>query len=368
MSEKQVEELNDGSDILNISDEDLMNMGEAPTTEVYEEEEEEEILEEAVEDSEDEDEDLEEEESIDNSAFDNQKVTEDNTQSQPEEKPSKEESLDKGDDSVDYKAVYEELFKPFKANGKMIQVKSADEVKQLMQMGANYNKKMAGIKDQLPYMKMLERNNLLDENRLSYAIDLLNGDQAAISKLIADNKIEVYDLDAEKGDRYSPSYKGVSQQELALAEVVEDIKDSPNYEKTVEIATTIWDNPSQQFIVENPEVLKIIEEHIGNGIYDTVWAEVERQQTYGQLQGMTSLQAYKYVGDRLNEQGTFSEVNNSGQSNEAKAQERELINKKKQATQKPRGAGGKSTKQNVIDPLSLSDEEFEKLAGAGHLM
>ena len=43
------------------------------------------------------------------------------------------------------KEVYNKVFAPFRANGKEIQVKSVDDVISLMQMGANYNKKMASI-------------------------------------------------------------------------------------------------------------------------------------------------------------------------------------------------------------------------------
>ena len=43
---------------------------------------------------------------------------------------------------VDYKALYEQVTAPFKANGKTISIQSVEEATQLMQMGANYTKKM----------------------------------------------------------------------------------------------------------------------------------------------------------------------------------------------------------------------------------
>lgn len=379
MSDTQNQELDSNSDIYGLSDEDLMNMPSPPVQEVLEdtEEQEDEVIQDEVVDEEQESEEVEEEEELeyseeepatDNSVFDNEEEDGNNTEVESEEKPSKEESSKDDTTEVDYKAIYDQVFKPFKANGKEIKVRTPEEVIQLMQMGANYNKKMTGIKEQLPYLKMLERNNLLDEDKLSYAVDLLNGDKAAISKLIKDNEIELYDLNEEQGEGYAPSYKGVSKQEMELADVVEDIKESPNYERTVEVATTLWDAPSQQFIVENPGILRIIEQHISNGIFDKVWEEVEHKQSFGELQGLSSLQAYKLVGDTLNEQGTFNDTTQEQAPDTSKEKQREVINRKKQATQKPRVARTKTNNNNAIDPLSLSDEEFEKLSGAQHLM
>lgn len=44
--------------------------------------------------------------------------------------------------AVDYKAGYEQIMALTKANGKTMQVKSVEEAIQLMQMGANYTRKM----------------------------------------------------------------------------------------------------------------------------------------------------------------------------------------------------------------------------------
>lgn len=380
MSDDKQVELEDNADILELSDEEIMNMASPPeshqsTQEQEKEYEDDDDDDEELEsdssehDEEDEDEDLEDEEDEDeseesdgNTPFDNEEESGNNT---PKEKPSKEESSKSG---IDYKQVYEEVFKPFKANGKEIKVNSAQEVIQLMQMGANYNKKMAGIKDQLPYLKMLEKNELLDEDKLSYAVDLLSGDKAAIAKLIKDNEIDLYDLDEDTGDSYKPTYKGVSQQEIAVSSAIDDLRDSPSFDRTMEVATGVWDNASQQFIVNNPSVLGVLEQHISSGIFDTVWAEVERLEGIGELAGLNSLEAYKVVGDYLSEQGAFGEADQSTtQTTKAKEQKREETNRKKQATQKPKGSTRSSSKKDVINPLSLSDEEFMK-QGMEHLM
>ena len=376
MSDEKDYELDDEA-LLELSDEELLNLASPP--EVASEEVDEEDYEE---DSYDEDEDNDEDDyddgpsndsdpfigdSSDDSNFDNENEYTDNDdyEDEAEEKPSKGESSKAT--NVDYKAVYEQIFAPFKANGKEIQVRSADEVIQLMQMGANYNKKMAGIKEQLPILKLLERNDLLDQNKLSYAIDLLNGDQAAIAKLLKDSEIDLYDIDEDSAESYVPTPRSVSEQELALSEVIEDIRESDAYEKTIQVATELWDRASQQFIVENPQVLRVIEQHISSGIFDTVWQEVERQHLLGKLTELNSLEAYKVVGDYLNEQGVLGGGNPKQSRQTAKQQQQDNTRRKKQATQRPKGASGRKRNKDVINPLSLSDEEFEKL-GAEHLM
>jgi len=80
-----------------------------------------------------------------------------------------------------------EITAPFRANGKDMQIDSVEDVRKLMQMGANYNKKMAAIKPNLKFIKMLENNDLLNEESISYLIDLQKKDPAAIKKLLKDS-------------------------------------------------------------------------------------------------------------------------------------------------------------------------------------
>lgn len=98
-----------------------------------------------------------------------------------EENPSNEVPQESEDDSgttteeggIDYKAVYEKLLKtPFKADGREISINTPDEAIALMQKGVSYSKKMASLKPNLKIIKMLEKNGLLDEGKLSFYIDL----------------------------------------------------------------------------------------------------------------------------------------------------------------------------------------------------
>ena len=69
---------------------------------------------------------------------------------------SNEDSTDTKEDTpetkeFDYESAYKKVSEPFKANGVDIQVKEPDDIVRLMQMGANYQKKMSQLK---PHLKM----------------------------------------------------------------------------------------------------------------------------------------------------------------------------------------------------------------------
>ena len=62
--------------------------------------------------------------------------------------------------AVDYKTEYERLLAPFKANGRDISVKGVDDAITLMQMGANYNKKMAALKPNLKLLNFIRTKKI----------------------------------------------------------------------------------------------------------------------------------------------------------------------------------------------------------------
>ena len=51
-----------------------------------------------------------------------------------------------------------------------------------MQMGAGYGRKLQDMQPHLKTLRMLEKNNLLDEGKLSYLIDLDQKNPDAIKK------------------------------------------------------------------------------------------------------------------------------------------------------------------------------------------
>ena len=273
-------------------------------------------------------------------------------------------------EGINYEAEYKRLLAPFKANGREVQVQSVDDAIALMQMGANYNKKMQALKPNLALLKLLENNGLLSEEKISYLIDLSKNDAGAINKLVKDSGIDPMDLDAEKAAGYKPTVHKVDPREVELDAVLDEIQTTPSYSKTIEVVTRQWDDPSKQIVADNPQLLKVINQHVAAGIYDLIVAEVERERMFGRLEGLSDIAAYKQVGDAIQARGGFDHLGRQGQqTNQAPVvvspkpsdAEEERRKEKKLAASAPKAATPAKAEED-FNPLAMSDEEFLKNA------
>jgi hypothetical protein len=264
---------------------------------------------------------------------------------------------------IDYKVEYEKLTAPFKANGLDIQVKNTDEIISLMQMGANYHKKMASLKPSLKIMKLLERHELLDESKLGYLIDLSKKDPAAITKLMKDSGIDPLSIDTDADSTYTPKTSRISDTEMALESVLEAIQETPSYARTLKVVSETWDDASRNVIAADPKIISIINEHIGSGIFDKVINEVERARRFGKLQGVSDFEAYKQMGDYLHSQGQLGQPVPPVKVNADDAQKKEADEKRKAQKKAATITTSKSTPavKTPSNILSLSDDDFNKL-------
>lgn len=299
--------------------------------------------------------------------------TDPSSETEPEEEPANglqtegqdaPETEEVNEPTVDYAKAYQEIFKPFKANGKEMSVESIDDVRQLMQMGANYNKKMAALKPSLKVVKMLENSGLLDEEKLSYLIDISKHNPDAVKKLIKESGIDPLEVDINQEVSYKASTYNVSDKELELDSVLSEIKETDTFNTTIDIIGNKWDDSSKKVLLENPSVIKIINSHVASGVYNTITTEVEKLKMLGKLDGLSDIDAYKAVGDALYAPKVNSPVVNTIKTPASKATNREdprLVEKRKAASTT------KSVASNVkpdFNPLSMSDEEFEKIASS----
>lgn len=291
----------------------------------------------------------------------------------PDADPEKKEE-EKADDkpAVDFEAEYKRLLAPFKANGREIAVNSVDDAIVLMQMGANYNKKMAALKPNLKLMKLLENNGLLSEDKIGFLIDLEKKNPAAINKLVKDSGIDPMDLDAEKASGYKQTAYTVDDREIELDTVLDELQGTPSYNRTLEIVSTKWDGASKQVIAGNPQLLKVINDHVSSGIYDMISAEIERERVFGRLSGLSDIEAYRQVGDALHAKGAFTSLAQGSSQNQEKPAtppvvvtpkpkvEDDKLKDKRRAASSTRPAAPTTTPKD-FNPLALSDEEFSKL-------
>lgn len=281
---------------------------------------------------------------------------------------------------VNYEALYKEIMKPFKANGKEISMSNPEEVRQLMQMGANYTKKMQGLQPALRVVKMLENNGLMDEGKLSYLIDLSKKDPEAIRKLVKDSGIDPMDMDTSKESDYKPKNYSVSDQQMAFDSVLQDVSMSEIGQKTVVMIDREWDKASKQALWKDPEILRVITNHKQDGLYDQIADEVNRQKTLGYLTNVPFIAAYKQVGDIMKANGFLKLPNQPTapvqQQTPVQQQPQRQVLETRTAPRRPAAApdnGDKARAASPVrtapkapppdyNPLSMSDEEFEKTA------
>ena len=273
---------------------------------------------------------------------------------------------------IDYKAEYERLLAPFKANGREIAINGVDDAVALMQMGANYNKKMSALKPSLKVLKLLENSGLLSEEKISFLIDLDKKDPAAISKLVKDSGIDPLDFDAEKASGYVPKTHLVDDRELELDTVLDSIQDTPTYNRTLEIVSSKWDGASKKVIADAPQLLKVINDHVQSGIYDAIIKEVDRERVFGRLNGLSDIEAYRQVGDAIQARGGFDQLVPKTATErqpvtpepvvvepKPKKVDDDKLREKKRAASSPRPAVSTPAAKD-FNPLALSDEEFSK--------
>lgn len=287
---------------------------------------------------------------------------------------AKVEPTDKPDELVKPTADAQlaQLFAPFKANGKDMSVDNVDDAISLMQMGANYTKKMAALKPNLKLMKLLENNGLLSEEKLSFLIDLDKKSPQAISKLLKDSGIDPLDVDVDKVGEYKPNTYTVDDRELALDSVLDEVQGTPTYNQLLDVVSNKWDAPSKQVIADNPQLLKVINGHMASGHYALINSEIERERTFGRLAGLSDLEAYRQVGDALSAAGRFAHLAPKPvaatpaveQVVEPKAKpDDSALRDKKRAASPTQAAPAKGTTVDPdFNPLNLSDDEFAKYA------
>ena len=289
-----------------------------------------------------------------------------------DKKPAEPEA--KGDEpsepagDIDYKAAYERITGSFKANGKDMKVDNIDDAVRLMQMGANYNRKMAALKPNLKLMKTLENAGITEE-KLNHLIDLDKKDPVAIARLIKDAGLDPLDIDLKVGDNYKAANHSANETEMALDEVIGEIKDSPHYNATLSLVATKWDADSKQAVVDSPQLLKVINDHMASGVYDLISTEMEKERVFGRLSGMSDLNAYKHVGDTIQARGGFDHLFQPEQRQRTNPPENPAPGKvaadeerknKKRAAGSPKAAPTADTSVKDFNPLAMSDEEFAK--------
>jgi hypothetical protein len=263
----------------------------------------------------------------------------------------------------DYESAYKKVSEPFKANGIDMQVKSPEDIIRLMQMGANYQKKMGKLKPNMKIIKMLENNELLDEAKLNNLIDLSKKDPKAIAKLVKESDVDPLEIDKDAPTDYEPTNYSVTDKEYNLDRVLDDIKDTETFNKTINVLTKEWDTESRSAISDQPEIIGIVNAHMANGIYDEVNALLQQEKALGKLDGIPDVEAYRQVAEYMNKNNMFKQPEKPAGKSKVSSKTDEKAeadrNKKRKAVAPVKQTTTKKASTDE-DFLGLSDEDFMK--------
>ena len=272
---------------------------------------------------------------------------------------------------IDFEGAYKRIMSPFKASKRMMKVDNVDDAISLMQKGADYNQKMQALSPNLKIVSMLEKEGLLDTAKLNNLIDLSKKDPKAIAKLIKDSGIDPLDIDIDEEVDYKPTDYGVSDKEFRLNQVLDDIKETPTFNKTVNVLSKEWDSESKKVVSDNPEIIAIINEHISNGVYEKVQSIIDSERAVGRLSNVSDVVAYRQVAEYLQSQGKLTNeghVNQQPPASVPQAKANKADTEKLAQKRRAAGAAKKTTSKKTStspDYLKMTDEEFMKMAASG---
>lgn len=256
--------------------------------------------------------------------------------------------------------AYDMIMGDFKAANKTMSVASPEDALQLMQMGVDYRRKMMEIKPARKSHKLLEDNGI-DESTLSFLIDVYNKRPEALAKLLQDSGLETYELDEDMANNYTPNHYSVSDNSLALDDVINDLSQNDEGNQVLSIVSSVWDEESRRYFGTNPKDMYILQNHISDGTFKMITDIMERERVMGRLEGMSDIDAYRTVGTHLASQGSLPAVKSQrkqpiGKRSSAK---KEVSNASRKAAAAPSSIGKSSAP--AINYLAMSDEEFKKL-------
>ena len=257
---------------------------------------------------------------------------------------------------VDYKSIYEQVFKPFKANGKEITPKSVEDIISLMQMGANYTKKMQLMAPMKKVVQSLD-NAKIDEQELNFLIDVSKGDKEAIKQLLIKHKIDPLEIDLDGDNTYSPRNNIASDEDVEFNDTLMDIHDS--LPKIQEILNNTWDDNSKKAILKDPRLMRALHEEVQMGRFDEVQKRLEAEKTFGRYRGVSDVNAYIDLVSKMEQERMKTKTQPETLTRTEST--KKIPDKSKAAPTK-----GKTSKSSssltAKDLLSMSDDEFNKLS------
>jgi hypothetical protein len=270
--------------------------------------------------------------------------------------------------------VYEDLFKNgIKASGIERTVRDPEHLKTLVRIGFSANENNRRIKPYLKQLKSLEQAGVsLEDDNLNFLVDVMNGNKDAIKELVK-NKLNMeedelqswYDEDADQKD-YVPNDHVMTDSRFQLEEILDEIKTTDTYSKTVDFITSV-DDDGKVLISENPSLVKLLNDDMQSGSFQKAIDEAYFRMDRGLLPKQSILQSYIQV---MQDPDFYNSLNGAPSAAEVTKKvmpsntpnKKEVVNRKKRASNVGTSKGAApSSKKNVMtkDVNKMSETEFE---------
>ncbi len=368
----------DGASLEDLVEEDVLpepSVDEEVVTEDIEETKDEEVedLEQPEEDSEDDTSSDEDDEDEDEEDSDEDEVDPDGDDEESEDEDPDEDEDESDDDEQPVQKL------TYKANGRDYEF-TPDEVMekfgQVFAQAQNYTQKMQTIKPWRKTIDAIEQADLSAED-INLAIDVLKGDKEAIASLLKRTGTDALELDVDNVN-YQPKDYGRNETEIAIKDVVDEIKNDAEYNTTYNVLEKQWDATSRNAFAENPEMIRQLHIDVKSGMYDIISPIAAKRKVFDGGQG-SDLDYYKEAAkeyfDQQNQEAERAQVA------EERTSQRAEIDRVKTATKKRSSTKASSAKRKaaaptnkaagaakVTDYLDGSDDSYEdwykKLEGA----
>ena len=153
--------------------------------------------------------------------------------------------------------------------------------------------------------------------------------------------------------------------EVELKSEVVELGLSQDVKSLSKIVSKEWDAGSKATISDNPEIISIINTHMGNGVFDKVNEVLQQEKTLGKLAGVSDVQAYHNIAEYMASKGMLTPGNSQATAptvsteTEDQTQANAERNKKRKAAASVKQTKTE-TKNQETDFLGLSDDEFMK--------
>lgn len=266
---------------------------------------------------------------------------------------------------VNYREFYEQMTRPFKANGREIQITKPEDMISLAQKGLNYVKNMTELKPIKQLNALLNQHGITQED-LGLLIELKQKKPEAIAKIVKESGVDIYGLDVDEADKYVPNAPQAPHINEALEATLEELKvSSPVFNQTIQVVGNQWDDSSRNKIAEHPQLLRIIDAQMADGTFAKIDSVVQYERALGRLVGLSDLEAYVEVERRLQQVGSQPTPVVVASQQPVETRQQQQVNNQRKSAAPPRVVKETVVNQPINSP-ALSDDEFLKqLASQG---